>query len=183
MKLPDHVKEEMTSAIEHLKTELKGLRTSRANAGMLDHITVEVYGSNMRLKDLASVTAPDSRTLMITPFDPSVVAAIGKGIEKANLGFSPIVEANRVLLKIPPMDESLRKNIVKQCHKYKEDAKVLVRKARQKGNDTVRKMKSSSEITEDQQKKFEKNIQELTDKFCKEADELAEKKEKDILTI
>ena len=183
MSIMDQTKKKMTTAIEHYKEELKGIRTSRANPGMLDGVMVEVYGSAMRLKDVASVTAPEARMILVSPFDPSTTSAIGKSIERANLGFMPIVDANAVRIKIPPMDESLRKEMVKLCGKRCEEAKVAIRNIRRESNDTVRKQKNEGVIAEDMEKKFEKQIQELTDKYCREADELAQKKEKEITTI
>jgi ribosome recycling factor len=183
MSILDQTKNKMTTAIEHFKNELKNIRTGRANPGMVEHVMVEVYGSSMRLKDIASITVPESRQLLITPFDPQNSPLVGKAIEKANLGFTPIVDGNVVRIKIPPMTEELRKKMAKICHEEREKAKVSIRNIRQKANEMVRKQKADGEIAEDMMKKLEKNIQELTDKFCKEADELSEKKEKEISTI
>lgn len=183
MDLIEQVKTKMSAAIEHLKVELKSIRTGRANPGMLDGVMVEVYGSPMRLKDIASVTAPEARMLLITPFDTSTTNAIGKGIERANLGVMPIVDGNMVRIKIAPMDDSMRKEMVKVCHKRREEAKVSIRNIRREGNDLVRKLKNDGHIAEDIVKKTEKSIQDLTDKYCKEADDLSEKKEKEIATI
>ena len=183
MSITDQTKAKMTAAIEHLKSELKSIRTGRANPGMLDHVTVEVYGSQMRIKEVASITAPESRQLLISPFDPSTNSAIGKAIEKANLGFMPIVDGNVVRIKIPPMDQNLRNQMVKECHKRREEAKVTIRNIRADANKTARKQKADGDITEDEVKKLEKHIQDLTDKFCKEADDVAEKKENEVTTI
>lgn len=183
MSLTDQTKNKMITAIEHYKEELKGIRTSRANPGMLDSVMVEVYGSTMRLRDVASVTAPEARMILISPFDPSTASAIGKSIERANLGFMPIVDANAVRIKIPPMDESLRKEMVKLCGKRCEEAKVSIRNIRREANEIIRKQKTDGIVAEDMEKKIEKQIQELTDKYCREADELAQKKEKEITTI
>lgn len=183
MSIPDQAKTKMAAALEHFKNELKNIRTGRANPGMVEHVMVEVYGSPMRLKDVASITVPESRQLLITPFDPQNASTIGKAIEKSNIGFMPIVDGNTVRIKIPPMTEELRKKMAKICHDEREKAKVSIRNIRRDANEVVRKQKTDSEITEDLMKKFEKNIQELTDKFCREADELCEKKEKEISTI
>lgn len=183
MSIQDQTKSKMVAAIEHLKTELKGIRTSRANPAMLDGVSVEVYGATMRLKDMASITAPEARMLLITPFDQQNAAVIGKAIERANLGINPIVDGHSVRIKIPPMDDSMRKEMVKQCHKRREEAKVSIRNCRRDGNEMLKKQKNEGLIPEDSQKKQEKLIQELTDKFCKEADDLAEKKESEISTI
>jgi len=172
-------REKMSLALEHLKDELKGIRTGRANTSMLDNIFVEIYGSSMRIKDIASITAPEARQLLITPFDRQNTAAIGKAIEKANLGFTLIVDANCIRIKIASMDESTRKEMVKLCQKRCEEAKVSIRNIRREINDAVKKEKLPEDVT----KKEEKEVQELTDKFCKEAEDITSKKEKEIITI
>lgn len=176
-------KTKMQGVLDHFKQELKNLRTNRANPGVLDGVTVEVYGSHMRLKELANVTAPESRQLLVTPFDPQTTGAIAKGIEKANLNLQPIVDGHAIRISIPPMDESMRKDIVKIGKKKAEDAKVVVREVRRKSNETVRKQKADGKMTEDEMKKAEKTIQELTDKSCKEIDDLFTAKEKEIMTV
>lgn len=183
MNLTEQTKAKMVAALEHLKTELKSIRTGRANPGMVEGVMVEVYGSPMRLKDMASINTPESRMLLITPFDPKNASTIGKAIEKANIGVMPIVDGNVVRIKIPQMDENMRKEMVKLCHKRLEEAKVSIRNIRREGNEAVRKQKASGDIPEDLMKKSEKNIQDLTDKYCKEAEELTEKKEKEISSI
>lgn len=179
----DQTKAKMAAAIEHLKTELKSIRTGRANPAMVEGITVEVYGTPMRLKDVASINAPEARMLLITPFDAKNAAVIGKAIEKANIGIVPIVDGNVVRIKIPQMDENMRKEMVKLCHKRLEEAKISIRNIRRDGNEAVRRQKAAGDIAEDLMKKLEKNIQELTDKYCKEADEVTEKKEKEVSSI
>lgn len=183
MDIVEQIKGKMEAAIEHLKTELKSIRTGRANAGMVDGILVEVYGSNMRIKEIASVTSPDPKQLLITPFDPKNLPFISKSIEKANIGMMPMIDGHSVRLKIPMMDEPMRKEMAKLCHKKKEEAKVRIRTERQKGNEQLKKLKSSSEIPEDLFKKYEKQIQELTDKACKEADDVAKKKEDEVVHL
>lgn len=183
MNVIDQAKAKMGAAVEHFKNDLKNIRTGRANPGMVDSVTVEVYGSPMRLKDVASITVPEPRQLLITPFDPQNASVIGKGIDKANIGFNAIVDGNSVRIKIPPMTEEIRKKMVKICHDELEKAKITIRNIRRDANEAARKQKADGEIAEDMMKKLEKNIQELTDKFCKEADELSSKKEKEISTI
>lgn len=183
MDIIEQAKTKMGAAIEHLKTELKGVRTGRANPAMLDHVMVEIYGSPMRIKDVASITSPEPRLLLITPFDSKNAAVIGKAIEKANLNVSPIVDGNVVRIKIAQMDESMRKTMIKMCYKLTEDAKIVVRNARRDCNEIARKQKADGTLAEDALKKLEKAIQELTDKFCKELDDICAKKEKEIATI
>jgi ribosome recycling factor len=183
MSILDQTKAKMTDALEHLKNELKSIRTGRANPSMLDNVSVDVYGSQMRIKELASVTAPEPRQLLITPFDHTNKNAIAKGIEKANIGIMPMVDGNVVRIKIPPMDDAMRKEMIKLCAKKCEEAKVVIRTDRRHANDTIRKQKTDGLMAEDEMKKLEKLIQELTDKFCKEADDTAAKKEKEVSTI
>lgn len=183
MNIESEVKGAMESALEHLKQELKNLRTSRANPAILDSVTVEVYGTPMRLKDVANVTTPEARQLLITPYDANNAASIAKSIENANLGLQPIHDGNIVRINIPSMDESIRKSTVKMCKKKGEDAKVAIREIRRKYNDRARKQKTDGEIAEDQMKREEKIIQDKTDFFCKQIDDLCTKKEKEILEI
>jgi len=176
-------KSRMQAALEHFKRELSNLRTGRANPHILDGVMVEAYGTQMRLRDLANVTTPEPRQILITPYDGQVAGAISKGIEKANLNLQPRLEGNIVRILIPPLDEAARKEIVKQGKKKAEDAKVALREIRRRQNESVRKQKADGEITEDIQKKTEKQIQELTDTFCKEIDTLFDIKEKEIMTV
>lgn len=179
----DETKAKMQEALEHFKKELSQLRSGRANPGMLDSVPIEVYGTQMRIRELANVTTPEPRQILVTPFDPQTAGPIGKSIEKANIGMQPILEGNLIRINIPPMDESMRKDIAKQAKKKAEDAKVAVREVRRKGNDLVRKQKADGDIAEDEMKKAEKRIQELTDDFCKQVDELFTAKEKEVMTV
>ncbi len=181
--ITEQTKAKMQAALEHFKTDLKNLRTNRANPGMLDGVLVEAYGSQMRIKELANVTVPEPRQLVISPFDPQTSAAIAKGIEKANLNLQPVVEGQVIRINVPPMDESMRKQIVKQGKQKAEDAKIVIRDIRRKNNELARKQKADGLITEDVMKKEEKGIQELTDKFCKEIDDLFSAREKEIMTV
>lgn len=179
----EQTKTKMQAAVDHFKTELKNLRTNRANAGMLDGVFVEVYGSQMRIKELANVTVPEPRQLLITPFDPETAKAIVKGIEQANLNLQAVLEKGVIRINVPPMDENTRKQIVKQGKQKAEDAKIAIRDIRRKNNELARKQKADGLTTEDVMKKEEKGIQDLTDKFCKEIDDLFAAREKEIMTV
>lgn len=183
MSITEQTKSKMQAALDHFKAELKNLRTNRANPGMLEGVMVEVYGAQMRIKELANITSPESRQLLISPFDPQTAGPIAKGIERANLNLQPIVEGQSIRINIPPMDESMRKQIAKQGKQKAEDAKIVVRDIRRKNNELVRKQKTDGLITEDVMKKDEKIIQDLTDKFCKEIDDLFTAKEKEIMAV
>jgi ribosome recycling factor len=183
MSVTQEAKAKMQSSVEHFKTELKNLRSNRANPGVLDAVLVEAYGGTMRIKELASVNVPEPRQLLISPFDPKTAGAIAKGIEKANLNLQPVVEGHVIRINVPPMDEAMRKQIVKQGKQKAEDTKIVIREVRRKSNEAIRKLKTDSVITEDVMKKDEKTIQEFTDKFCKEVDDLFAAKEKEIMTV
>lgn len=181
--VPDQTKTKMQASVDHFKQDLKGLRSNRANPAILENVMVEAYGAQMRIKELAAISVPEARQLMISPFDPQTSAAIAKGIEKANLNLQPIVEGQIIRIMIPPMDENMRKDIVKQAKKKAEDSKIAIRETRRKGNEQVRKLKTDGQLDEDAMKKAEKAIQDYTDKFCKEIDDLFTAKEKEILTV
>lgn len=183
MDVLDETNKKMNAVIEHLKHELKALRTGRANPAVLDSVHVDVYGTKMRIVDLATVSVPESRQLLITPFDAQNVHAIAKGIDAANINLHGIVDGNVVRVKIPEMDTAVRQEMVKQAKRKGEEAKVGIRGARRDGNEKAKHQKAEGIIPEDVMKKLEKKIQELTDKFCKQADDLVTQKEKEILTI
>ena len=183
MSLEEEVKKAMQSAIQHFKEELKSIRTSRANPAFLDNVIVEVYGTKLKIKEVASITVPESRQLLVTPFDPNNVSAIAKSIEAANLNVHPLVEGNVIRINIPPMDEATRKSIAKTCKEKAEKAKVTIREVRRKYNELVKKQKASGEISEDIMHRYEKVIQKDTEDFCKEVDCICSAKEKEVLEI
>lgn len=183
MDIAKETEKKMTVAIDHLKQELKGLRTGRANPAAVENVQVEVYGTRMRLADLAAISAPEPRQLLISPYDAQNIHAIAKGIEAANLNLQPIVDGNVVRIKVPEMDQRVRQDMAKQAKKKAEESKVAIRNVRRDSNEAVRKQKADGDIPEDVMKKLEKKIQELTDKYCQTADKLAEEKEKEILSI
>jgi ribosome recycling factor len=177
------VKAAMQAALDHLKAELKTLRTGRANASILDKVHVELYGSHMPLKALANINVPEARQIVVTPFDHSTINAIAKAIEAANLGVNPMVDGKIIRINVPPMDEAIRKKIAGQCKEHGEKTKISLRDVRRKFNDLIRKQKADGLIPEDLMKKLEKHIQEMTDKFCKDVDATCAEKEKEIMTI
>lgn len=183
MSIEKQVKETMQASLDHLKQELKALRTGRANSAMLDKVTAEVYGSQVKLKEVASISVPEARQIIVTPFDFSTAGAIKKGIESANLGVNPIIDGKVIRINIPPMDETVRKQIAKHCKDLGEKTKISMREIRRKFNEMVRKQKTDGIIPEDVMKKQEKIIQDLTDRFCKEIDQATAEKEKEVMTI
>lgn len=183
MSVTDDAKKRMMEVVDHLKKDYKNLRTGRVNPHMLDDVMIEVYGSNMPLKSVATISASPDRQLLVTPFDKSTLQTIAKSIETSPLKMQATVDGNQVRVPVPALTEDVRKDVAKQAKKKCEDAKVSVRQVRREFNDRVRKMKADSEITEDMEKKFEKQIQEHTDQHCKILDEVYQDKEKDIMTV
>lgn len=180
MQTIEEAQQQMKAAIDYFESELKNIRTGRANPGMVETIKVEVYGAQMPVRDIATISSPEPMQLLISPFDPQNAPAIGKAIEMANIGIRPIVEATAVRLNIPPMDGQMREKMIRQVSEMAEQTKVKVRQARKEANDGI---KTNSENSEDDRKRKEKKVQELTDKYCKIADDLAAKKENEISTI
>jgi ribosome recycling factor len=183
MNFTNDTKSKMQAALEHFKQDLKSLRSNRASPAFLDSVTVEVYGTQMRLKDMATIATPELRQLLITPFDPQTAGPISKAIEKANLNIQPILEGGMIRINFPPLDESIRKDVVKQAKKKAEDAKISIREIRRKSMEAIKKGKTDGTMTEDDMKKNEKSIQELTDQFCRDVESLLAAKEKEIMTV
>lgn len=182
MSLTDETKQKMLQAVEHLKTEYRSLRTNRVNPNMLDEVKVEVYGSEMTIKSLGTVSVQE-RQLIVTPFDPSTLNLIAKAVQTSQLNLNATAEGGVVRVPVPPLNEELRKDIAKMAKQKTEAAKVVVREIRRKSNELARKKKSEGELAEDELKREEKKIQELTDQHCKILDDLYGEKEKEILTI
>ena len=176
-------KKGMQAAFDHFDKEMKNLRTGRASPGMLENLMVEVYGAQMNIKSLGTISVADGRQLVVTLFDPSTADSVAKGIQNSNLGVMPQIDGNVIRVPVPPLSEEVRKDIVKQAKSKVEEAKIAVREARRKGNDASKQAKADGDLTEDQQKRNEKEIQKLTDDFCKQVDTRFSEKEKDILTV
>ena len=170
--------EKMLKTIEVVKANFASVRAGRANAGVLDRITVEYYGTPTPLNQVAAISSPDPRTLVIQPWDNSLLKAIEKAIQTSDLGINPQNDGRVLRLAFPQLTEERRKELTKQVKKYGEEGKVAVRNIRRDAMDEIKKKTKKSEITEDDQKNLEKELQDLTDKRCKEIDELTAKKDK-----
>ncbi|MBO5317931.1 MAG: ribosome recycling factor [Oscillospiraceae bacterium] len=173
----------MDKALDHLAEEFGAVRAGRANAKVLDRITVEYYGSETPLNGVATISTPDARTLVIQPWDTSLLKEIQKAIQASELGINPQNDGKVIRLVFPQLTEERRKDLTKQVKKYAEDAKVAMRNIRRDGMDYIKKLKKNSEITEDDQKKAEKDLQDLLDKYTKKADEALAEKEKELMSI
>ena len=175
--------EKMLKTIEVVKSNFAAVRAGRANAGVLDRITVEYYGAQTPLNQVANIASPDPRTLTIAPYDMSLLKAIEKAIQTSDLGINPQNDGRIIRLSFPQLTEERRKELTKQVRKYGEEGKVAVRNIRRDAMDDIKKKTKKSELTEDDQKKLEKELQDMTDKRCKEIDDLTATKEKELMAV
>ena len=173
----------MGKALDHLQDDFDAVRAGRANAKVLDRISVEYYGSETPLNGVATISSPDARTLVISPWDTKLLKDIAKAIQMSDLGINPQNDGRVIRLTFPQLTEERRKELAKQVKKYGEDAKVAMRNIRRDGMDYVKKLKKNSEITEDDQKKAEKDLQTLLDKYIKKVDDALAAKEKELMAI
>ena len=176
-------KQRMEKAIEAFKKDISKVRTGRANPSILDDLTIEYYGAQTPMKQLAKVSTPDPRTLMISPYDKSCLSAIEKAINASDLGLPPNSDGQVIRLNIPELTEERRKELVKDLKKRAEEAKIAIRNIRRDGNDLVKKAEKEKDISEDDCKKEQDRIQNLTDKYVEKVDEILKHKEEDILTV
>lgn len=179
----DDTRDRMHKAIESLEREFKRLRTGRASVALVDGIKIEYYGTSTPLSQLATLTIPEPRTIMIQPWDSSVVGEVEKAILKSELGLTPMNDGKIIRINIPPLTEERRRDLVKVIKKMAEDAKVAVRNIRRDANEMVKDLKKEKEISEDQQFRAQEEIQKITDDFIKNIDAAYEAKEKEIMEI
>ena len=175
--------ERMQRRINHLVDEFKSIRAGRANAGVLDKVTVDYYGVPTPINQLSSISVPEARTLVIQPYDASSLKSIEKAIQMSDVGINPQNDGKVLRLIFPPLTEDKRKEIAKDISRIAEDSKVQVRNVRRDTVEKLKKMKKSGDLTEDDLKDGEKKVQKSTDKFIKEIDEITDKKKKEIMEI
>lgn len=178
-----NTEEKMGKTIAALERDYKSIRAGRANASVLDRITVDYYGVPTPVQQMAAVSVPEARTLIIQPWDASTLKEIEKAILMSDIGINPQNDGRVIRLGFPPLTEERRKEIVKDVRKKGEDSKVALRNQRRDALDKLKALKKANEITEDDESNGEKKIQNITDRFCKEVDELAAVKEKEIMEI
>jgi ribosome recycling factor len=171
----------MNGAVDAMKHDLSGLRTGRASTALLDTIHVEVYGANMPLNQVATVSVPEPRMLSVQVWDRSNVQPVEKAIRSANLGLNPVTDGQLIRLPIPDLTEDRRKELAKLVGQFAEKAKIAVRNVRRDGMDQLKQDEKKHQISEDEHKRLEQEVQKLTDDTIKEIDELAQSKEKEIL--
>lgn len=173
----------MGKTIEVVKSDFASVRAGRANAGVLDKITVDYYGAPTPLNQVAAISTPDPRVLQIQPWDASILKAIEKAIQVSDLGINPQNDGRVIRLMFPQLTEERRKELTKQVRKYGENGKVAIRNIRRDAMDKYKSLEKQGELTEDDRKEHEKEIQDITDKRCKEIDELTAKKEAELMAV
>ncbi len=176
----DLAKDSMSNAISHLEKKLLNIRAGKANPNMLTNVFVDYYGTSTPISQVANVNTPDGRTLIIQPWDKSMLQEIEKGIEVANLGFNPMNNGENIIINVPVLTEERRRELVKQAKIEVEEAKIAIRNARKDANNEIKK---SEDFSEDLKKNSELDIQEITDNNIKKADTIFEKKQSEIMTL
>ncbi|QGH34566.1 ribosome recycling factor [Gracilibacillus salitolerans] len=176
-------REKMDQAVKAYSKNLATVRAGRANPALLDSVQVEYYGALTPLNQLSSISVPEARLLVITPFDKSSVSDIEKAIQKADLGLSPSNDGNVIRISIPPLTEERRKELVKVVGKYAEESKVQIRNIRRDTNDQLKKDEKNGDLTKDELKGFQEDVQTQTDTHIKKIDELTKEKEQEIMEV
>src|SRR5690606_15942 len=179
----NQAQEKMTKSINAFSRELASIRAGVANASLLDRITVDYYGTPTPINQMAGISVPEARLLVIQPYDKSILGEIEKAIMRSDIGITPTNDGNVIRLAVPALTEERRKELVKQVKKEAEDAKVAVRNVRREANDDLKKLEKNGEITEDELRGFNDDIQKLTDNSIVKIEELVKEKEKEILTV
>ena len=176
-------KDKMTKAIQAFSRELASIRAGRANASLLDRITVDYYGAPTPVNQLAGISVPEARLLVIQPYDKTILGDIEKAILKSDLGLNPTSDGNIIRIAIPALTEERRKELVKVVKKEAEEAKVAIRNIRRDGNDELKKLEKTGDITEDDLRGYSDDIQKVTDEYISKIDQLQKKKKKKSLKL
>lgn len=179
------IKNRMAQVLDLVRQDIGTIRTGRATPSLVEDIMVEAYGgaSRLRVMELASITAPDPQSLVVTPWDKQVVGEIRKGIEAANVGLNPVIAGDIIRIVFPPMTTEDREKYVKLLHQKLENGRVMVRQVRQDGMHEIKKAFEGKSVSEDEKERWEKRLQNLTDEFVKQIEILGEAKEKELLSL
>ncbi|MFQ3543301.1 ribosome recycling factor [Halobacillus rhizosphaerae] len=179
----NETKQQMEQAVQAFSRQLATVRAGRANPGILDSVYVDYYGAATPLNQLAQVSAPEPRLLVITPYDKSAIAEVEKAIQKADLGLSPSSDGNIVRINIPALTEERRKDLAKVVGKYSEEAKVQIRNIRRESNDRLKKAEKDNDLTEDELRSYQDDVQKVTNTHVDKIDQLAKTKEEEIMEV
>src|SRR5271167_248013 len=179
----DMMEEKMMKTLEFVHSEFATVRTGKASTSLVENIQVEAYGSHMRMREVAGISTPEPRLIVIQPWDATLVQAVEKALMKSELGINPRVDGKIVRIPIPELDQERRKELDKVCKKMAEEGRIAIRSERRHAHDQVKKLEKDGEITEDELKQSEKEIQNKTDEYTKEIDTVLSHKEKEILQV
>lgn len=177
------LKTRMDKAVEDFRREMASTRTGRASVHMMDSVSVEYYGSQMPLNQVATVHAPEPQLITIQPYDPSSLVAIEKAIRTADLGLNPMNDGKIIRVPVPPLTEERRRDMVKHLHRVLEEHRTAVRNIRRDGNDAIKKAMKDKKVTEDEEKRALEEIQKLTDDEIKKMEDMSKSKEKEVMEI
>ncbi len=177
------LKTRMDKAVEDFRQAMAGVRTGRANVHMLDNVSVDYYGSQMPLNQIAQVHAPEAQLITVQPFDPSQLGAIEKAIRSGDMGLNPMNDGKLIRVPVPPLTQERRQDMVKHLHRVLEEHRTAVRNIRRDGNDAIKKALKDKKITEDEEKRSLDEIQKLTDGEIKKMEEMSKAKEKEVLEL
>lgn len=178
-----NMKNHMEKSIESLRKEYQKVRTGRASTGLLDEVKVEYYGNPSPLNQVATLSVPEPRTIIIQPWEAKLIPVIEKAIMNANLGFTPANDGKTIRINIPPLTEERRKEIVKMLKKLAEDAKIALRNIRRDAIDELKKLEKDKQISEDELKRGEKDVQDVTNSFVAKVDDVLAHKEKEVMEV
>jgi ribosome recycling factor len=179
----DSMEEKMMKTLEVVHNEFATVRTGKASTALVENIQVEAYGAQMRIREVAGLSTPEPRLIVIQPWDPTVVPAVVKAVQTSALGIQPVSDGKVIRIPIPELDKERRLQLDKQIKKLAEDGRVAIRNERRHGMDAVKKLQKDGKITEDELKHAEKEIQNKTDEYIKEIDTVLAHKEKEILSV
>ncbi|HHX39095.1 MAG TPA: ribosome recycling factor [Armatimonadetes bacterium] len=179
----EEAEEKMKKTVEATRREFNGIRTGRASPALLDRITVDVYGTQLPLNQVATISVPEARLLMISPWDKGTIPAIERSIMKSDLGLNPSSDGNVIRLAIPQLTEERRRDLTRVVHRKAEEGKIAIRNVRREANEELKKLRKASDISEDDEKRAEERVQKLTDKYISEIERIQENKEQEVLEV
>ncbi|MBI3947858.1 MAG: ribosome recycling factor [Armatimonadetes bacterium] len=179
----EEAEEKMKKAVEATRREFNGIRTGRASPALLDRVSVDAYGTHLPLNQVATISVPEPRLLVISPWDKGTIGPIERAIMKSDLGLNPMSDGNVIRLAIPALTEERRRDLTKLVHRKAEEGKVAIRNVRRDANEELKKLRKAGDLSEDDEKRAEERVQKLTDKYIAEIDRVQQHKEQEVLEV
>jgi ribosome recycling factor len=183
MQTMNDARQHMENALEALRRDFGSVRTGKASPALLDHVKVDAYGSKMPLNQVATVSSPEPRMLIVQPWDKSLMSGVEKAIRSAELGLNPANDGNVIRVPIPALNEERRREMVRQLHKQAEESRIAIRHARQEANKEIKQLQQSSELSEDDARRQMDDVQKLTDEYVARVDQMLKSKEEEVLEV